>query len=108
MKLIAATALVLTSSSLMAVSAAAFDTTPGAREHRVCTQIQRRGGSRLAYQRLCLTETEWRARLGTDWRQVLAGRSPEDDIAGLDAMSRSSSDMTAYGHPTTSVAHAPR
>lgn len=45
-----------------------------------CTRVQLRGASRIAYQRVCRTPTEWRTLLGPDWRQVLAGRSPEDDL----------------------------
>jgi len=54
-----------------------------------CTRVQLRGASRIAFQRVCRTPTEWRSLLGPDWRQILAGRSPEDDLATVDGQNRS-------------------
>jgi hypothetical protein len=74
-------------------------------ERGVSTRVQLRGASRIAYQRLCRTPTEWRERLGPDWRQVLAGRSPEDDLDTLAEQNRSTlevpgtSPSDSFGRP---------
>lgn len=63
-----------------------------------CTRVQLRGASRIAYQRVCRTPTEWRTLLGPDWRQILAGRSPEDDLATVAGQNRSDAEVpgTSY------------
>ena len=64
---------------------------------KICTRIQRRGGSRLAYQRVCLTQAEWRNRLGPDWRMQLSGRNPEEDFESADFRSREQATTTYQG-----------
>ena len=52
---------------------------------RICALFpHRRDGSR----RICLTATQWQARLGPDWRQLLTGRNAEDDLAVLGPRTR--------------------
>jgi hypothetical protein len=63
-------------------------------ERGICTRVQLRGASRIAYQRICRTPTEWRERLGPDWRQVLAGHSPEDGLDTVDLQNRDSLEST--------------
>ena len=96
MKAILAVAVLVTSAPAVAVAAADEDSARPQRERRVCTQVQRYGGSRVAYQRVCLTEAEWRERLGPDWRQRLAGRSPDDDLDGVDARTREWSNVDGF------------
>lgn len=95
MKALLAVALLATASPALAAAAAGDE--PGAgRERRVCTQIQRYGGSRIAYQRVCLTEAEWRERLGPDWRQRLAGNSPNEDLDDVEIRTRDWSNIDGF------------
>jgi hypothetical protein len=69
---------------------------------RICTRIERYGGSRISHARVCLTADEWRERLGADWRQQLAGRnSPQDDLEAVDARARTWSNIDGGGISTT-------
>jgi len=74
-------------------------------ERAVCTRVQLRGASRISFQRVCRTPSEWRARLGPDWRQALAGSSPESDLDTLDVLNRDtlevpgSSMSRSFGRP---------
>ncbi len=79
MKLLVAIALCATSFPVLATPAsAASDSSANAR--RVCTQLsQARAGSRMGPRRVCRTEAQWRDALGPDWRQLLSGRTLEDD-----------------------------
>lgn len=68
-------------------------------QRRVCTRIERYSGSRMSFQRVCLTEAEWRDRLGPDWRQRLAGHNnPQEDLESVDGRTRVFSDQPV---PTT-------
>ena len=60
---------------------------------KICTRVERRGGSRLSYQRVCLTEAEWRERLGPDWRIQLSGRAPDDDVDAVGVRTRAFSNL---------------
>jgi hypothetical protein len=62
-------------------------------QRKVCTRVERRGGSRLSYQRVCLTEAQWRERLGADWRIELSGRNVEDDVDAIEARARTFTDL---------------
>lgn len=67
-------------------------------QRRVCTRVERYGGSRLSFTRVCLTEQEWRERLGADWRQRLAGRNvTQDDLDNVEARSRDWSNIDSEG-----------
>ncbi|MEA3030620.1 MAG: hypothetical protein QOG13_1945 [Sphingomonadales bacterium] len=89
MKSLVALALVATSAPALATPSTSTDEASPARERRVCTRIQRRGASRLARQRVCLTATEWRQRFGADWRQNMGGAPlPEDAMDDLDTHTR--------------------
>jgi len=90
MRALTAAALLITSAPALAFagSAVASGADDAERQRRVCTRIERYGGSRISHQRVCLTEAQWRERLGPDWRQQLTGRNPEDDFEGLDSRTR--------------------
>lgn len=67
---------------------------------RICTRIERRGASRMAQTRICLTADEWRERLGPDWRQELAGNSNlEDDMDSVDNRARAYSSVPTPSTP---------
>jgi hypothetical protein len=70
-------------------------------EKKVCTRLEHRGASRLAYQRVCLTENEWRTRLGADWREILAGRSAYDDMEKVSTISAPVAETPAFTHSKT-------
>jgi hypothetical protein len=79
MKFLLVPALLMSGAAASAASAesALFASEPAT---RICAlSQQRRDGSR----RICLTPSQWQARLGPDWRQVLTGRNAEDDVATL-------------------------
>jgi hypothetical protein len=103
-------AVVLTGTPALAASGSGEEAAGTRSERKICTQIQRRGGSRLAYQRVCLTEAEWRERLGPDWRIQLTGRSPEDDAEGVDMRARdfSNFDTTTGGRTVPGPGRVPR
>ena len=86
-----------------ALAASSNDTTASQSQHRVCTRLQQRGGSRISERRVCLTENEWRERLGPDWRMALSGRTPEDDMESLEARSQSFSNINGEGISTSSI-----
>ena len=97
LKAVLAFAVAVTGAPALA-AASSDDQASNARSGRtVCTRIQRRGGSRLAYQRVCLTEAQWRERLGPDWRIQLSGRNPEDDVEAADFRSREQQTTTYTG-----------
>ena len=92
MKLILSMAVALGSAALLpAPAAVAAAASSGGAEHRTCTRVERRGGSRLSTQRVCLTAEEWRQRLGNDWRQILnsGGVTPEQALDTVELESRS-------------------
>ena len=82
MKMIVSIALVVT--AFPALAAAAGRPEVASNEHRVCTQITIRAGSRMSGRRVCRTPTQWREALGPDWRQHLAGFTGlQDDYEAL-------------------------
>lgn len=84
MKSLIIVALLATSAPAFAADSASGNQAGASRDRRVCTRVDRRGGSRVAQQRVCLTASEWRERLGADWRQNLAGlRSYEEDMDAI-------------------------
>ena len=93
MKALIASALIVTSVPVLAAAASDDEGAKSQRERRVCTRIERQSGSRLSYTRVCLTASEWRDRLGPDWRQRLAGNTPEDDFDAVDVRTRVFSDL---------------
>lgn len=66
-------------------------------ERKLCTRIEHRSGSRMGHRRVCLTAREWRDRLGPDWRQSVAGATPEDDYETVDTRSRVHSTLPTTG-----------
>ena len=96
MKALIALAVAVTGAPALAASAD-NEASASQTDRRICTRIERRGGSRLAYQRVCLTEAEWRDRLGPDWRMRLTGRNPEDDVEAADFRSREQQTTTYQG-----------
>lgn len=88
MKALIGFAVLLSPAPSLAATGADGEGARSERERRICTRIERHGGSRLSYQRVCLTEAEWRERLGADWRQALTGRTVEDDYDSVDVRSR--------------------
>jgi hypothetical protein len=89
MKSLVALALVASSAPVLATPSASPEEASPARDHRICTRIQRRGATRMARQRICLTAAEWRERYGADWRQNLGGAPlPEDAMDDLDTRTR--------------------
>ena len=89
MRAILAIALIVTPApALLAASADDDAASEPRRDRRVCTRIERQAGSRLSTQRVCLTASEWRDRLGPDWRQRLRGDSPEEDLDALETRIR--------------------
>ena len=97
MKALIAVALIVTAAPAFAAGAADEPAASSQRAHKVCTRVQTRGASRLAARRVCLTEAEWRERLGPDWRIQLSGRNPEDDVEALDMRSREQQTSTYTG-----------
>lgn len=93
MKALIASALIVTSVPVLAAVASDDQSAKSQRDRRVCTRIERQAGSRLSTTRVCLTESEWRDRLGPDWRQRLAGNSPEDDYDAVGVRTRVFSDL---------------
>ncbi|MEA3030621.1 MAG: hypothetical protein QOJ53_2382 [Sphingomonadales bacterium] len=86
MKALIVLALAATAGPAIAAGSADRDEASATRDQRFCTRIERRSGSRMAYQRVCLTQAEWRERLGADWRQHLTGRpSIEEQLDSLEA-----------------------
>jgi hypothetical protein len=52
---------------------------------RVCARFeQRRSGSR----RICLMAHQWQVLLGPDWRQLIASRNADEDMAAIGARTR--------------------
>lgn len=97
MKVVVALAVLMAAAPAVAESSSDDESARSERQRRVCTRIERYSGSRMSFQRVCMTEAEWRERLGPDWRQRLAGRSPEDDLGGLDGRSRDFSNIGSEG-----------
>jgi len=94
MKALLAIAIVMTSSTAFAAAEAQTEAA-SARERKVCTRIERRSQSRVPARRICLTPSEWRDRLGPDWRQNLAGgNSAEDDLEAIGPMLRENRDVS--------------
>ena len=52
---------------------------------RVCVMFPDR---RTSSRRICLTSSQWQARLGPDWRQIVTGRNFEDDMDALSVRTR--------------------
>ena len=97
MKALIALAVAVTGAPALAVSGADDQTAASGSDRKICTRIERRGASRLAYQRVCLTAAQWRERYGPDWRLVLTGRNPEDDVEEADFRSRDQRATTYQG-----------
>ncbi len=97
MRVLLAAAVAVTGASALAASSSDNQASASRGERKICTRIQRRGGSRLAYQRVCLTEAQWRERLGNDWRMQLTGRNPEDDAEEAEFRSREQATSTYTG-----------
>jgi len=97
MKAVLAVAVAVTGAPALAAAGSDDQASASRGERKMCTRIQRRGGSRLAYQRVCLTSAEWRERLGPDWRMQLTGRNPEDDFEAADFRSREQQTTTYTG-----------
>ena len=93
LKAVLAFALAVTGAPALAAAGSDDEAANADSGRRVCTRVQRRGGSRLAYQRVCLTEAEWRERLGPDWRIQLSGRSPDEDVDGVGVRTRQFSNL---------------
>jgi hypothetical protein len=72
-------AVVATSVPALAAMAQDNGSAKASSERRVCTRIQPRGGSHMPSRRVCLTENEWRQRLGNDWRLALRGSRPVEE-----------------------------
>jgi hypothetical protein len=93
MKSLIVAALLATSAPALAAASPAGDRGDQAEsqgDRRTCTRVERHSGSRLAYQRVCLSATEWRERLGTEWRRHMPGtaRSDEGDPESLETRAR--------------------
>ena len=58
----------------------------GKKLKKICTPVRHKGGSRLSSARVCLTEDQWRAKLGSDWKSLLAGANVTEDLDKLDVM----------------------
>ena len=97
MKALLATAVAVTGASALAAAGSNDQASASTSDRKICTRIERRGGSRISYQRVCLTSAEWRARLGPDWRLQLTGRNPEDDVEAADLRSREQQTTTYTG-----------
>ena len=57
---------------------------------RICVMFPDR---RTTSRRICLTSSQWQARLGPDWRQILTGRNYEDDMEALSVRTRNNSTL---------------
>ena len=101
MKALIALAVAITGAPALAVAADDNEqASTSERERKICTRIQLRGASRMPYRRVCLTEAEWRDRLGPDWRQHLAGnQNPEDDMDAVDTRARAFTDVPVAQTP---------
>jgi hypothetical protein len=97
MKSLLAVAVAVTGATALAAAGSDDQASASNSDRKICTRIQRRGGSRLAYQRVCLTSAEWRERLGPDWRIQLTGRNPEEDVEAADFRSREQATTTYQG-----------
>jgi len=97
MKAVLAFALVFTGAPALAASGSDDQASNAGAGRKICTRIERRGASRLAYQRVCLTSAEWQDRLGPDWRIRLSGRNPEEDLEAADLRSREGATSTCSG-----------
>src|SRR5688572_19032365 len=97
MKAILVIAVAVTGTPVLAAAASDDEASTTRAERKICTRIERRGASRLAYQRVCLTSAEWRDRLGPDWRTRLSGRNPEEDVEAADLRSREQATSTYSG-----------
>lgn len=104
MKAVLAVAIAVTGAPLIAAPSADDQASSASSGRKVCTRVERRGGSRLAYQRVCLTEAQWRERFGPDWRIRLSGRNPEEDVEAADLRSRDAPTSTYTG----GIGEAPR
>ena len=97
MKALLAAAVAVTGASALAAPSPDNQASASSSDRKICTRIQRRGASRLSYQRVCLTSEEWRERLGPDWRLQLSGRDPEQDVEDADFRSREQQTTTYTG-----------
>ena len=93
MKAVLALAVVVTGAPALAAAGSDDEASNAGSARRVCTRVERRGGSRLSTQRVCLTESEWRERLGPDWRIRLSGRMPDEDVDGVGVRTRQFSNL---------------
>jgi hypothetical protein len=97
MKALIAIALVATSVPALA-AAEEGQTASSSREKKLCTRVERRGGSRIALSRVCLTAAEWRERLGPDWREHMSGTpSVEEQMADVETKTRHFTDVSTPG-----------
>jgi hypothetical protein len=101
MKALIVLALAATAGPAIAAGSGDRDEASSARQQRHCTRIQTRSGSRMAYQRVCLTAAEWRERLGPDWRQGLSGRPSVDEQLDELAVRSSTFEQSQPDHDST-------
>lgn len=64
------------------------DADGASRPGQVCALVEVQHRSGHFNRRVCLTDAEWRRRLGNDWRSVLSGRSLDDDLDALEVRTR--------------------
>lgn len=103
MRALVVLAVIATSMPALAAMSQEGESAKAPRDRKVCTRIQQRGASRLPSRRVCLTEAEWRQRLGADWRLALrggAGRSVEDDTNRLSVITRPTTGVAGQGPET--------
>ena len=90
MKKLLVLALVLTGAPALAAPTSSDTIT--SRSPRVCAMFPT---MRTGARRICLTNEQWRGRLGNDWQQVLTGRNYEDDMAALRVRARANPRLPA-------------
>ena len=78
-------AIAMTGAPALAAPAANLQVSDSQTAPRICARFeQRRSGSR----RICLMAHQWQALLGPDWRQVIASRNGDEDLAAVGARTR--------------------
>ena len=82
MKSILIVALAITVPSIGS-SVEASSTAHTKRQKKFCTQVRAKSGSRVN-QRICLTQEEWRKKLGNDWRDQLTGSDVNANLDDLE------------------------
>ena len=75
-----ALAILLSGTPALAAREAGLQVSDSQTAPRVCARFeQRRSGSR----RVCLMAHQWQAILGPDWRQLIASRNADEDMAAI-------------------------